>query len=68
MSIDTVKVGMLVRVYNQEHIWHGETGVIRAVGSVFSRIELLNRLVWLPNHWLRELECNQPDVGGTGDD
>jgi hypothetical protein len=68
MNTGTVKVGMLVRVYNQEHIWHNETGAVREVGPVFSRVELLGKLVRLPNHWLIEIENDQPNVGGTGDD
>jgi hypothetical protein len=68
MNISTVKIGMLVRIYNQEHIWHNEIGIICETGSIFSRIELRGKLVWLPNHWLIEAEDNQSNFGGTGDD
>lgn len=68
MTNSTVKVGMLVRIYNQEHIWHGEIGIIRAIKSGFSRVELLGQLVWMPNHWLVEAEEDQPMAQGMSDD
>jgi hypothetical protein len=57
MIIDVVKVGMLVRIYNQEHIWHNEIGIIRATSlNGFCRVELLGKLVWMPASWLIEVE------------
>jgi hypothetical protein len=64
---DAVKVGMLVRVYNQEHIWHNEIGIIRALGNGFSRVELLDKLVWMPNHWLTEV-ADRLDTKGESND
>ena len=51
MNTSTVKVGMLVRVYNQEHIWHNEIGIVRDIRGVFFRVEILGKLVWMPKHW-----------------
>jgi hypothetical protein len=57
MIANTVKVGILVRIYNQEHIWHNEIGIIRAISpSGFCRVELLGKLVWMPASWLIEVE------------
>jgi len=56
MTIGTVKIGMLVRIYNQEHVWHNEIGIIRAIKSGFCRVELLGKLAWLPVQWLMEVE------------
>jgi hypothetical protein len=53
MNIAAIKIGVSVRIYNQEHIWHNEFGIVREIGPVFSIIELSNQLVQLPNHWLR---------------
>ena len=53
-----IKIGMLVRIYNQEHIWHGEIGIIRAINNEFYRVELLGKLVWMPSHWLVKVEEN----------
>ncbi len=59
MIVSDIKIGILVRVYNHEHIWHNEIGVVRTVGLIFSRIELLGKLTWMPNHWLVEVEKDQ---------
>jgi hypothetical protein len=58
MIVSNIEVGILVRIYNQEHIWHNEIGIVREIGPVFSRIELLEKLIWIPNHWLVEVETN----------
>jgi hypothetical protein len=65
MTISGIKIGLLVRIYNQEHIWHNEIGIVREVGLIFSRIELLGKLIWMPNHWLVEVDEGQPDVKGA---
>ena len=56
MTVSTIKIGMLVRIYNQEHVWHNEIGVVRVKSFAFCRVELLGKLVWIPNHWLVEVE------------
>ena len=61
MNASAIKIDMLVRIYNQEHIWHNKVGVIETPGPVFSRIELSGRLVQIPNHWLVEVEERQGD-------
>ena len=54
-----IKVGVMVRIYNHEHVWHGEIGIVRAIKDTgFCRVELLGKLVWLPQHWLRIVEDN----------
>lgn len=54
--------GNLVRVYNHEHIWHGEIGIVRdSKPTGFYRIELLGILTWMPEHWLLMVEDNESD-------
>jgi hypothetical protein len=65
MTASAIKIGMLVRIYNQEHIWHNEIGIVRVVGPIFSRIELLGKLTHIPNHWLVEVDEGQPNVKGN---
>ena len=67
MTISGIKIGLLVRIYNQEHIWHDEIGIIRAIGNGFCRIELLGKLVWMPNHWLLEIEETESNRSNDGE-
>jgi hypothetical protein len=64
MIVSDIKIGILVRIYNQEHIWHNEIGIIRGVGLIFSRVELLGKLTWVPNHWLVEVDEGQLNAKG----
>ena len=68
MTNSAVKIGMLVCIYNQQHIWHNEIGIIREIGNGFCRVELLGKLVWMPTHWLVEVEEEQPNVKGIEND
>ena len=53
------EIGSLVQLYNHEHIWHGETAIVRDVHYGFYRIEIHNNLTWVPEHWLVEVEDEQ---------
>lgn len=54
--MSSIKIGMMVCVYNHEHIWHGQIGIIRGIRGEFFRIELLGKLIWMPKHWLTPIE------------
>jgi hypothetical protein len=52
-----IPVGALVKICNHEHIWHGQIGIVRNVKDIkFYRVELLGKLVWMPQHWLTVIE------------
>jgi hypothetical protein len=52
-TIPSIRIGALVRIYNHEHIWHGEIGIIRDIKNIgFCRVEMLGKLIWVPQHWL----------------
>ena len=62
MLVSALRNGMLARIYNHDHIWHNEIVIVRVVGLIFSRVELSGKLIWIPNHWIVEVDEGQPDV------
>jgi len=50
------KVGDVVKIINQEHVWKNEHAIVKKIKPGFSRIEIFSKLVWFPNNWLENDE------------
>jgi hypothetical protein len=51
------KIGDIVQVTNDDHVWHNEFAVVCDVKPLFSRCEIRGNRIWLPNHWIK---LNEP--------
>jgi transcription initiation factor TFIIIB Brf1 subunit/transcription initiation factor TFIIB len=52
-SIPVLRVGEIVKISNEQHVWHGEIGIIRNKKHKQYRIEVLGKLLWVPEHWVQ---------------
>jgi len=53
-----LETGELVKVINEDHVWYGEIGIIRAKKFKHYRLEINGELVWFPENWV---ESNEPN-------
>ena len=51
------KIGDIVQVVNDDHVWYNDFAVVCDVKPLFSRCEIRGNRIWLPNHWIK---INEP--------
>ena len=59
MSDKAFESGQLVEIWNHQHIWHREIGIVRDNKPGMHRVEFGGSLRWIPTHWLVEIDENE---------
>ena len=52
--IPILEIGELIKISNEQHAWHDEIGIIREKKHKHYRIEILGKLIWIPEHWVQK--------------
>lgn len=59
-AAQVLEKGTLVKLDNQDHVWHGEFALICGHKHGFYRLELLGKRLWVPREWVK-YEPNESD-------
>jgi len=57
-EIPVLETGTVVRVTNEQHVWHNQIGIIKDKKHKHYRIEIFGALLWVPSDWVEEHELN----------
>lgn len=57
--LQALKKGDSVVIVNEEHPWKNQIALICDTKHKFTRIELLNKKIWVPNEWIKHYESNE---------
>jgi hypothetical protein len=50
--IPELPIGQIVKICNKEHVWFDEIAIIKDKKHKHYRIELLGKLIWVPDDWV----------------
>lgn len=56
--LEVLKIGDVVQVTNEDHVWYNEFAIIRGIKPHFYRIEIRGKKTWVPQDWVK---INEPD-------
>ena len=59
--LPVLQIGEIVKIDNENHVWHDEIAIIRAVKPKHYRLEIHGQLIWIPESWVTPHELNDAD-------
>lgn len=59
--LPVLEEGTVVIIDNKDHPLHNQIGVVCERKHKHYRLELENKKIWVPEHWVKYHECNGTD-------
>jgi len=57
-ELQNINIGDVVQIINAEHVWHKEFAIVCDKKPNYCRIEIYNKKIWVPKHWVKTNEPN----------
>ncbi len=54
--VEVFEKGDVVKLTNKQHVWFDQIAIVKDKKPKFSRLELFNKLIWIPDAWITKHE------------